>query len=412
MPTNDGFSGVSNCYVFKRRLQEYAQKKGLPTPLYETIKEGPSHEPSFRSTVIVNDIRYDSLPGFLNRKAAEQSAVEVALMELAKCDEVNDCISQPVAEAGCSSHVQTSAVSGFLTNPLLESPATFPAKEESSATPRFDFYTNPMAAFSADKRIASINQPAPRYFIPPSNNGPMPWFSSPVPGPGNPGMTPSPVYQMQSNYLPNQRTHQQGPYNSAVPYRSPRAGPFPMHQGTPDAWNGPGGIAAAAPYRGRMCPYPIHESNPGFQPAGSPSFNYGQGRPPWSGNSPSPRSVHGGSSTYSGRGQGQWHGSSRGQISGQSGRRGFHSRGPAPGEAFGPESFYEKSMVEDPWKQLEPVVWKMLGVPGSSNSWLPKSISRKKPRPSESSNNSNSKQSLAEYLAASFNEAVKDGPSV
>ncbi|XP_015571525.2 double-stranded RNA-binding protein 1 isoform X1 [Ricinus communis] len=100
MPTNDGFSGVSTCYVFKSRLQEYAQKKGLPTPVYETIKEGPSHEPSFRSTVIVNDIRYDSLPGFFNRKAAEQSAAEVALMELAKCDEVNDSISQPVHETG------------------------------------------------------------------------------------------------------------------------------------------------------------------------------------------------------------------------------------------------------------------------------------------------------------------------
>lgn len=64
--------------------------------MYETIKEGPSHEPSFRSTVIVKNVRYDSLPGFFNRKAAEQSAAEVALVELAKSDEVNECISQPV----------------------------------------------------------------------------------------------------------------------------------------------------------------------------------------------------------------------------------------------------------------------------------------------------------------------------
>ncbi|KAG2692565.1 hypothetical protein I3843_08G056800 [Carya illinoinensis] len=101
MPTNEGFqAGVSNCYVFKSRLQEYAQKVGLPTPVYETIKEGPSHEPSFRSTVIVNDVRYDSLPGFFNRKAAEQSAAEVALLELAKSCEVNQSISQPVHETG------------------------------------------------------------------------------------------------------------------------------------------------------------------------------------------------------------------------------------------------------------------------------------------------------------------------
>ncbi|GAV66846.1 dsrm domain-containing protein [Cephalotus follicularis] len=100
MPTNEGFSGVSNCYVFKSRLQEYAQKTGITTPVYETIKEGPSHQPCFRSTVIVNDVRYDSLPGFFNRKAAEQSAAEVALVDLTKFGEVNDCISQPIQETG------------------------------------------------------------------------------------------------------------------------------------------------------------------------------------------------------------------------------------------------------------------------------------------------------------------------
>ncbi|GMH14186.1 hypothetical protein Nepgr_016027 [Nepenthes gracilis] len=93
-------SRLSNCYVFKSRLQEYAQKVGFLTPVYETIKEGPSHEPYFRSTVIVNGIRYDSLTGFFNRKAAEQSAAEVALMELGKSGELKDCISQPVHETG------------------------------------------------------------------------------------------------------------------------------------------------------------------------------------------------------------------------------------------------------------------------------------------------------------------------
>ncbi|KAI4307508.1 hypothetical protein L6164_030686 [Bauhinia variegata] len=40
--------------------------------------------------------RYYSLPGFFNRKAAEQSAAEVALVELAKSGDVNQSISQPV----------------------------------------------------------------------------------------------------------------------------------------------------------------------------------------------------------------------------------------------------------------------------------------------------------------------------
>lgn len=121
MPASEGFSGVSNCYVFKSRLQEYAQKVGRPTPVYETIKEGPSHEPSFRSTVIVNDVRYDSLPGFFNRKAAEQSAAEVALLELAKSGEISDCISQPVHETGlCKNLLQEYAQKMNYAIPLYE----------------------------------------------------------------------------------------------------------------------------------------------------------------------------------------------------------------------------------------------------------------------------------------------------
>jgi hypothetical protein len=34
--------------------------------------------------VVVNNTKYDSLPGFFSRKAAEQSAAEVALMEIVK----------------------------------------------------------------------------------------------------------------------------------------------------------------------------------------------------------------------------------------------------------------------------------------------------------------------------------------
>lgn len=88
--------GVSNCYVFKSQLQEYAQKVGFPTPVYETIKDGPSHEPSFKSTVVVNGARYESLPGFFNRKAAEQSAAEIALMDLSKSGDTKHSIAVPV----------------------------------------------------------------------------------------------------------------------------------------------------------------------------------------------------------------------------------------------------------------------------------------------------------------------------
>lgn len=97
-------AGVANCYVFKSRLQEYAQKATLPTPEYQTIKEGPSHEPVFKSTVIVNNVRYDSLPGFYNRKAAEQSAAEIALKEIHESGQMTECIPTVVSCSHQISH--------------------------------------------------------------------------------------------------------------------------------------------------------------------------------------------------------------------------------------------------------------------------------------------------------------------
>jgi hypothetical protein len=82
----------------------------------------------------------------------------------------------------CNDNVETSAVPGLLANPLLENPATQPALEELSATPRFDFYTDPSAAFSSDrKRTSTANQVA-RSFRPQNNISSMPQFSSPHPG--------------------------------------------------------------------------------------------------------------------------------------------------------------------------------------------------------------------------------------
>ncbi|XP_051180512.1 double-stranded RNA-binding protein 8 isoform X2 [Lolium perenne] len=75
-------SGLPKCYAFKSWLQEYAEKADLPAPEYQTVKEGPAHGPVFRSTVAIDGAKYDSLPGFFNRKAAEQSAAEAALMEI------------------------------------------------------------------------------------------------------------------------------------------------------------------------------------------------------------------------------------------------------------------------------------------------------------------------------------------
>ncbi|KAL3750334.1 hypothetical protein ACJRO7_011346 [Eucalyptus globulus] len=65
------------------------------------------HESQFRSTVTVNGVKYNSLPGFCNQKAAEQSAAEVALLELAKSGEISEGISHPVHETGlCKNLIQ------------------------------------------------------------------------------------------------------------------------------------------------------------------------------------------------------------------------------------------------------------------------------------------------------------------
>ncbi|THU55660.1 hypothetical protein C4D60_Mb11t08910 [Musa balbisiana] len=55
-------------------LREYTEKN----------KDNTTEKSPDNTKVIVNHVRYDSLPGFFNRKAAEQSAAEIALMEIHK----------------------------------------------------------------------------------------------------------------------------------------------------------------------------------------------------------------------------------------------------------------------------------------------------------------------------------------
>ena len=222
--------------------------------------------------------------------------------------------------------------------------------------------------------------------------------------------TPFPYLPFQPNFSPAQGINQaqQGLYHSSGTYGSPTemASPFPAHQVTPGVWNGPRYGTPPNSSRGSNIP------NNGFRLVGSPSFSPGRGRGHWHSNSPSPVSGRGGSSTpNSGRGKNGWFGSSTSPSSGRGRGRG---RGHVSAQ-YRPELFYKKSMVEDPWKFLKPVIWRREEVSGktentvdSPKSWLPKSISMKRPRVSEATNESSSQQSLAEYLAASFNEAVND----
>ncbi|XP_057974130.1 protein SICKLE isoform X2 [Malania oleifera] len=326
-------------------------------------------------------------------------------------------IRMEAAQVGVRNDVETSAMPGWLSNPLIETPATQPGQDISCATPRFDFYTDPMSAFSGNKRRSQI-----------SNQSPQDHFTSP--GPGNFPTTPS--HQLQTNFSPDHRMgYAQSPLNSYGAHRSPMrmVSPFPMQQGTsPGVWSGSVGTVS-------YC-YPPNSSrsgnisSPGFGRGGSPGFSSGRGRGQWLcsgsssgsgfGGSPSPNSGRGrghwsgnSPSPNSGRGRGHWSGNNPSPNFGRGGRRAMGSHAHASAEDR-PDLFYSKSMIEDPWKFLAPVIWrgdflvKSSSTPDSLKSWLPKSISMKKARVSQTRNESSSQPSLAEYLAASFNEAVND----
>lgn len=84
-------------------------------------------------------------------------------------------------QAEVPNNFESSGMPGWLSNPLLET-ATM-AVQESSA-PRFDFYTDPMSAFSDSRKSNKAgNQIRPDCSSSPSNSGsPMSQFSPSLPG--------------------------------------------------------------------------------------------------------------------------------------------------------------------------------------------------------------------------------------
>ncbi|XVE90527.1 hypothetical protein DITRI_Ditri20bG0085100 [Diplodiscus trichospermus] len=376
---------------------------------------------------------------------------------------------EEAAHAEVSDNVETSAMPGCLSNPLNETSSSLTLQDDFCTAARFDYYTDPMAAFSANKkRGKGDNQTMLDSFTSPTTRDwPMARSSPSHPGPRNYDRN-LPVHQMQSSFSLDQSIYHQGPYGSFTAHRSPRITTPPMHQGHSDAWNGsqapanyynfaydvsPRGSFGTPPMPPGTSPRVWNPSNasryghspsPGFSPTDSPNFSYGRGRHQMFGNNTIPDSGPGGNPGFSsGRGRHQMFGnntipdsgpggnpgfsSGRGRgreysgiISpgiGRSGgqRQGFHGHRLASNRTSGAERFFDESMLEDPWQHLKPIPWKRQeagmdssSTPGSSNSWLPKSIGMKKAKVSETPNKFNSQSSLAEYLAASFNKAVED----
>ncbi|KAL6885543.1 hypothetical protein ACP4OV_010322 [Aristida adscensionis] len=179
------------------------------------------------------------------------------------------------------------------------------------------------------------------------------------------------------------------PWRSPMPFQDPMSGYQGTLPGAPPPWD----PHSASPARG----YYPNSPSPGFG-----QHNPGRGRGPMNyGPRGSPYSSYG-------RGRGQNNYSSPGSR-GRGGRGGVGFQNHSGWQDR--RSYYNKSMVDDPWLDLQPTVGNILIPRGSSKSscWLPESLHVKKDTHAQGQIKSTSSGlSLAEYLDLSFNEACNE----
>ncbi|KQK05603.1 formin-like protein 20 isoform X1 [Brachypodium distachyon] len=249
--------------------------------------------------------------------------------------------------------------------------------------PRFDFYTNPGAAFSS----AAAPHKRKSAHSPPRSPAPAP----PQAGSGNYGNNYPPPHQQ---HMPRSPIHSPFPmapgtpgnsqWQSHMQFQTPMSGYRGTHPGPPPQWN-PHSASPAQVYHPHPPSYGFRGPNVGrggtpmnFVPRGSPYPSPGQGR---------------GGNYYSNPG-------SRGK-----GGRGFQNHSGWQDR----RNYYSKSMVDDPWQDLQPIVGNiMIPVGAASQSWLPKSLRAKKDTSDQGPQGSGSRLSLAEYLDLSFNETSNE----
>ena len=159
--------------------------------------------------------------------------------------------------------------------------------------------------------------------------------------------------------------------------------------------------------RGSPVNYGPRGSPMNYEPRGSP-MNYGRGSPGNYGPRGSPMNYgpRGSPCSSSGRGRGENYYSGPGSRGGGRGGSSFQNYFGGQGR----KDYLNKSMVDDPWKNLQPIVGSIL-IPiggGGANSWLPESLRTKKATPVQGQTVPTSGLSLAEYLDLSFNEVSKE----
>ncbi|KAL1546714.1 protein SICKLE isoform X2 [Salvia divinorum] len=331
------------------------------------------------------------------------------------------------ADTTVVANTDRSLASGGLANPLVEGESTSIPTQYFS--PRFDYYTDPMAAFSGSRRENITPQVSHGHSSGPVHQHmpPGPTHQHMPPGPTHQHMTPGPTYRSTApnqsyqtpgvNY-PDQRGGPQGnppaawggpmEFTGRPQGNPPNAWGGPMEfagrprGNPPNAWGGPG-IALNFTNPPNMS-RGGHFNNPSFGQEDHPYYGRGRGQNYYS----SPHASGRGGSRHSefGRGRGRSFGNSTTPGSRMSGGRG------GPRESVSaevrPDLYYIKEMVEDPWKMLAPVKRKDTPAP-DNKSWLPKSIAMKKAKGStEVPQTSISQQSLAQYLASSFSDSTDE----
>ncbi|XP_019056394.1 PREDICTED: uncharacterized protein LOC104799788 [Tarenaya hassleriana] len=277
------------------------------------------------------------------------SKPESEMEDSAKRRELLQAMRAEFAQTDASA--ETSTDTGHLSNPLAETPGTFLIQETSYQTQGFDFYKDPISAFSSKKRNKNNGRTELVSQFPLSIPGSLGnshvsfqaghyVYDSGNPHIGPRGMAhPSPLYhgtpQLEgwNNF--------KSPTCNFRPFQSPRpvAGPFPSYQGNPDPRDRFGG-------RGNF----NRPLNPDYAP---PFSNYVR-QNPYSGG----RTVHGW-----GRGRGGGRNMKTGFCRNE-GRQQKYDH--VAYQAAGPERFYNNSMAEDPWKHLKPVLWKRCSDASSS----------------------------------------------
>ncbi|TVU06829.1 hypothetical protein EJB05_46864 [Eragrostis curvula] len=261
---------------------------------------------------------------------------------------------------------------------------------------RFDYYTNPAAAFSSSYSVGGSNptyshkRKSPPAFHAPRSAPPPP---QPYAGPGNYGGNYPPPHQHHMASSPNhspslmpQDAPGSSPWRGPMQFQDPMSGYQGNLPGTPP-WDPHYGSPGRGSYPNSPS-FGFRHPNPGrggsmmnYRPRGSPHSSYGRGR----------------GHNYNNSNPGSW---------GRGGRGGVRFQNHSGQDQ---RSYFNKSMVDDPWQDLQPIVGNILIPRGASKSWFPESLREKKELPTQGQiKPSSSGLSLAEYLDLSFNEVSNE----